>query len=76
MALGDGDVGPSSLSNLARLPIARLKVHHTLMLHAKEDSAIPILMDVIIAMGRTLHLEIVVEGIETKDLLESAQARD
>jgi sensor c-di-GMP phosphodiesterase-like protein len=46
------------------------------MLHAKEDSAIPILMDVIIAMGRTLHLEIVVEGIETKDLLESAQARD
>jgi hypothetical protein len=37
------------------LPIDRLKLDHILMLRAKEDSAIPVLVDVMIAMGRTLQ---------------------
>jgi diguanylate cyclase (GGDEF)-like protein/PAS domain S-box-containing protein len=74
--LGDVGIGPSRLDNLARLPIDRLKVDHTLVQHVRDDSAIPALVDVMIAMGRTLRLEIVVEGIETADLLEFAQARD
>ncbi len=66
IALDDFGTGYSSLSQIKRFPIDTLKVDRSFirdLTNNPEDRAIT---DAIIAMGRTLSLTIVAEGVETK----------
>lgn len=66
IALDDFGTGYSSLSQIKRFPIDTLKVDRSFirdLTHNPEDRAIT---EAIIAMGRTLSLTVVAEGVETE----------
>lgn len=67
LAIDDFGVGYSSLAQIKRFPIDTLKVDSSFIREIpqnKEDRAIT---EAIIAMGRTLSLTIIAEGVETKE---------
>ena len=70
LAIDDFGTGYSSLSYLKRFPVDRLKIDQSFvrdMTHNKDDAGIT---QAIINLGHTLDLEIVSEGVETKEQLE------
>lgn len=70
LSIDDFGVGYSSLSYLRRFPIDELKIDKSFVdeLETSEDSAAIVLA--IIAMGRSLGLKLVAEGIETTGQME------
>lgn len=67
LAIDDFGVGYSSLAQIKRFPIDTLKVDSSFIRDIpqnKEDRAIT---EAIIAMGRTLSLTVIAEGVETKE---------
>ena len=62
--------GYSSLSDLARLPLNKLKINKSFIGRLESDLASRAITDAMIALGRTLNLEIVAEGIESIDALD------
>ncbi len=70
LAIDDFGTGYSSLASLMRLPIDVLKIDRAFiatMLDHAESSA---LVHLLIEMGRTLHLEVVAEGVERPEQAE------
>ncbi len=74
LSIDDFGVGYSSLSYLRRFPIDELKIDKSFVdeLETSEDSAAIVLA--IIAMGRSLGLTLVAEGIETAGQMEFLRA--
>jgi diguanylate cyclase (GGDEF)-like protein/PAS domain S-box-containing protein len=69
ISLDDFGTGYSSLSYLSRLPLDKIKIDQSFVQHIHTDTAGRAITDAIIALGRTLGLEIVAEGIESEDVL-------
>lgn len=67
LAIDDFGVGYSSLAQIKRFPIDTLKVDRAFIRdlpHSAEDRAIT---QAVIAMGRTLSLTVIAEGVETQE---------
>ncbi|WP_085315496.1 putative bifunctional diguanylate cyclase/phosphodiesterase [Derxia lacustris] len=74
IAIDDFGVGYSSLSALKQFPIDSIKIDRSFMRDAgavPEDRA---LTEAIIAMGRTLSLSVVAQGIETREQADFLRA--
>lgn len=69
VALDDFGTGYSSLNYLSRLPLDKIKVDKTFIHRLLTDEASRAITESIIALGRTLGLEIVAEGIESREEL-------
>jgi len=70
LSLDDFGTGYSSLEYLGRLPIDELKIDKSFvqrMLTTKNDAAV---VCSIIAMARSMEMELVAEGVETKEQLD------
>ncbi|WP_296824702.1 EAL domain-containing protein, partial [Sulfurovum sp.] len=66
ISLDDFGVGYSSLTYLKKLPIDKIKVDRSFVIEItsnKEDKAV---VDAIIAISKTLNVNLIIEGVETK----------
>jgi EAL domain-containing protein (putative c-di-GMP-specific phosphodiesterase class I) len=75
VSLDDFGTGYSSLSRLTSLPLDKLKVDQSFIRRIQSDQASRAVTDAILALGRSLKLEVVGEGIESEEALEYLRAQ-
>ncbi|KQL19890.1 EAL domain-containing protein [Cytobacillus solani] len=70
VALDDFGTGISSLSNLRQMPISTLKIDKSFVDEVPQSEKDSAILEAIIALGHSLNLNVVIEGVETKNQVD------
>jgi diguanylate cyclase (GGDEF)-like protein/PAS domain S-box-containing protein len=70
LSIDDFGTGYSSLSALQQFPIGTLKIDQSFVRNATEDASDATIVRTIIEMGRSLGMEVIAEGVESRRQLE------
>jgi diguanylate cyclase (GGDEF)-like protein/PAS domain S-box-containing protein len=76
LTLDDFGTGYSSLSYLKRFPIDSLKIDKSFVHGLCTDSDDSKLVSAVINLGRSFHLQVIAEGVETRDQFLALQAQN
>ncbi|TJY62039.1 EAL domain-containing protein [Sinimarinibacterium sp. CAU 1509] len=75
VAIDDFGTGYSSLAYISQFPISKLKIDRSFIRDLGEDTADTAVINAIIAMGRSMHLQVIAEGVETAAQRDYLRAR-
>lgn len=67
LSMDDFGTGYSSLSYLRRLPVSELKLDRSFVADLEHDEAAQALSNAILNIGKSLHLSLIAEGVETEN---------
>jgi diguanylate cyclase (GGDEF)-like protein len=70
LALDDFGTGYSSLTHLKRFPIDTIKIDQSFVRELTANTAAASIVTALIQMGRSLHKQVVAEGVETQEELD------